>query len=142
MQDQLGPCSTDLIYLDPPFNSNRAYNAIYKDETGRPLPEQVEAFCDQWTLDGERIHAIEQLPVLMREPGIDDDTAEFWRLWMKSLRRTDPRLLAYLSYMTERLLPMRGILKPTGHLPALRPDCQPLYQGDVARRVRAQEFQE
>ncbi|MCS1413239.1 MAG: hypothetical protein M2R46_00953 [Verrucomicrobia subdivision 3 bacterium] len=142
MQDKLGPGSTDLIYLDPPFNSNRDYNAIYKDETGRPLPEQVEAFCDQWTLDGERIRAIHQLPVLMRKSGIDNDTAEFWRLWMKSLRRTDPRLLAYLSYMTERLLPMRGILKPTGHLPALRPDCQPLYQGDVARRVRAQEFQE
>ncbi|MCS1414285.1 MAG: hypothetical protein M2R46_02007 [Verrucomicrobia subdivision 3 bacterium] len=74
MQDKLGPGSTDLIYLDPPFNSNRAYNAIYKDETGRPLPEQVEVFCDQWTLDGERIRAIEQLrcscgnPALMMTP--------------------------------------------------------------------------
>ena len=29
--------SVDLIYLDPPFNSNREYNAIYKDETGRPV---------------------------------------------------------------------------------------------------------
>ena len=37
--------SVDLIYLDPPFNSNRAYNAIYKDDTGRPLPDQIEAFC-------------------------------------------------------------------------------------------------
>ena len=34
----------DLIYLDPPFNSNRSYNAIYKDATGRPLPAQIEAF--------------------------------------------------------------------------------------------------
>ncbi len=39
-------CSVDLIYLDPPFNSNRAYNAIYKDNTGRPLPSQINAFCD------------------------------------------------------------------------------------------------
>ena len=38
--------SVDLIYLDPPFNSNRTYNAIYKDETGNPLPDQIEAFCD------------------------------------------------------------------------------------------------
>ena len=38
--------SVDLIYLDPPFNSNREYNVIYKDETGRPLPDQIEAFCD------------------------------------------------------------------------------------------------
>ena len=40
--------SVDLIYLDPPFNSNRQYNSIYKDETGRPLPDQIEAFCDTW----------------------------------------------------------------------------------------------
>ena len=50
--------SVDLIYLDPPFNSNRTYNAIYKDETGRPLPDQIEAFCDLWTLDEERENAL------------------------------------------------------------------------------------
>ena len=108
--------SVDLIYLDPPFNSNRDYNAIYKDETGRPLPDQIEAFCDTWTLDEERERAIRQMPVLLREAGIDDDVAEFWRLWMHALRKTNPSLLAYLSYMVQRLLPMRGILKPTGSI--------------------------
>ena len=106
----------DLIYLDPPFNSNRQYNAIYKDETGRPLPDQIEAFCDMWELDPERERAIRTMPVLMRENGIDDAIAEFWRLWMNALRGTQPRLLAYLSYMAERLLIMRRILKPTGSL--------------------------
>ena len=106
----------DLIYLDPPFNSNRQYNAIYRDETGRPLPDQIEAFCDMWELDQERERAIRTMPVLMRENGIDDATAEFWRLWMTALRNTQPRLLAYLSYMAERLLIMHRILKPTGSL--------------------------
>ena len=106
----------DLIYLDPPFNSNRHYNAIYKDETGRPLPDQVEAFCDMWELDAERERVIRTMPVLMREAGIDDSIAEFWRLWMRALRDTQPRLLAYLTYMAERLLVMRRILKPTGSL--------------------------
>ena len=106
----------DLIYLDPPFNSNRQYNAIYKDETGRPLPDQIEAFCDMWELDEERERAIRTMPVLMRESGIDDATAQFWRLWMQALRNTQPRLLAYLSYMAERLLIMSRILKPTGSL--------------------------
>ena len=106
----------DLIYLDPPFNSNREYNAIYKDETGRPLPDQVEAFNDMWELDDERERAIRTMPVLMRENGIDDDTAEFWKLWMKALRGTQPRLLAYLSYMAQRLLVMQRLLKPTGSL--------------------------
>ena len=115
MQDMpLG--SVDLIYLDPPFNSNRDYNAIYKDETGRQLPDQIEAFCDLWELDEERERAIRQMPVLMRDAGIDDDVAQFWKIWMNALRKTNPRLLAYLSYMVQRLLPMRGILKPTGSI--------------------------
>ncbi|MDE0166010.1 MAG: DNA methyltransferase [Bryobacterales bacterium] len=108
--------SVDLIYLDPPFNSNREYNAIYKDETGRPLPDQIEAFCDLWELTEERERALRNMPVLMRESGIDDATVEFWRLWMNALRGTQPRLLAYLSYMVERLLQMKVILKPTGSL--------------------------
>ncbi|MCY4556469.1 MAG: site-specific DNA-methyltransferase [Chloroflexi bacterium] len=106
----------DLIYLDPPFNSNRSYNAIYKDETGLPLPDQIEAFCDMWELDRERERAIKHMPILLRENGIDDATTEFWRLWMNALRDTQPSLLAYLSYMVERLLVMKRILKPTGSI--------------------------
>ena len=106
----------DLIYLDPPWNSNRQYTAIYEDETGRPLPDQIEAFCDMWELDAQREQAIRAMPVLMRESGIDDHVVEFWRLWMNALRTTQPRLLAYLSYMVQRLLIMRRILKPTGSI--------------------------
>jgi len=112
----LAPASVDLIYLDPPFNSNRAYNAIYRDSTGRPLPVQVEAFCDTWTLDAEQEHQIRQIPVLLREAGVDDEVTEFWRLWMRALRQTQPRLLAYLAYMVPRLLVMRRVLTPTGSL--------------------------
>ena len=108
--------SVDLIYLDPPFNSRRDYNAIYKTETGKPLPDQIDAFCDTWTLDEERERAIRHMPVLMREAGVDDGVAEFWKIWCNALRKTQPGLLAYLSYMTERLLPMRNILKPTGSI--------------------------
>ncbi len=108
--------SVDLIYLDPPFNSNRQYNAIYKDETGRQLPDQIEAFCDMWELDAERERVIRAMPVLMRDAGIDDAVAEFWKLWMRALRDTQPRLLAYLSYMAQRLLVMHKLLKPTGSI--------------------------
>ena len=108
--------SVDLIYLDPPFKSQRDYNAIYKTETGKPLPDQIEAFCDTWTLDDETERVIRKMPILMRNAGIDDEVTEFWRLWVNALRKTNPRLLAYLSYMVQRLLPMRGILKPTGSI--------------------------
>ena len=100
--------SVDLIYLDPPFNSNREYNAIYRDETGRPLPDQIEAFNDTWTLDEEREWALQHMPILLRETGIDDEVANFWRIWLNALRGTNPKLLAYLSYMVERANERRG----------------------------------
>ena len=116
MRDQMRLASVDLIYLDPPFNSNQDYHNIYKDETGRPLPDQVEAFSDMWELDEERERALRTMPVLMREAGIKDEVAEFWRIWMNALRGTQPQLLAYLSYMVERLLFMKGLLRPTGSI--------------------------
>ena len=108
--------SVDLIYLDPPFNSNRQYNSIYKDETGRPLPDQIDAFCDMWLLDSDTEKIVRETPVLMQNHGIDDATVEFWRRWINALRDTNPRLLAYLSYMVQRLLQMKSILKPTGSI--------------------------
>ena len=114
IMDEMKSGTVDLIYLDPPFNSNREYNAIYKDETGRPLPDQVEAFCDMWTLDPERERAIRMMPIVMRKAGVGDDTVKFWQLWMNALRNTQPELLAYLSYMVERLVRMKRLLRPAG----------------------------
>ena len=104
----------DLIYLDPPFNSQRGYNAIYKDETGRELPDQIDAFCDMWELDAETERIIRAMPILLREAGVSDEIAEFWRVWVNALRGTNPPLLAYLSYMVQRMLVMRRLLKPDG----------------------------
>jgi DNA modification methylase len=42
----------DLIYLDPPFNSSRNYNVLFKDESGRQSDAQITAFEDTW--HGER----------------------------------------------------------------------------------------
>ena len=116
MANEMKSNSVDLIYLDPPFNSNRNYNAIYKDETGRPLPEQMDAFCDIWTLDEETNRALRDVPEFMLREGFDHNVVQFWQIWMDALRRTNEKLLAYLSYMTERLLQMRIILKPKGSI--------------------------
>ena len=106
----------DLIYLDPPFNSNREYNAIYQDETGRPLPDQIEAFSDTWELDEGRMRAIRDLPILMAEHGIGDEAIGLVRAWLPALARQQPRMGAYISYMAERLVAMRRLLKPSGSL--------------------------
>jgi DNA modification methylase len=108
--------SVDLIYLDPPWNSNRAYNAIYRDSTGLELPDQVEAFCDIWELTPERESVIRNMPVLMAQAGVEDSAGKLWQLWMSALRNTQPKLLAYLLYMTERLIVMKGLLRPTGSI--------------------------
>ena len=94
MRDHIPRESVDLIYLDPPFNSNQEYNAIYRDETGRPLPDQIEAFCDLWELDEDRERALQHMPILMREAGVEDAAVEFWRTWIVALRNVQPRLLA------------------------------------------------
>lgn len=106
----------DLIYLDPPFNSKKNYNLMYRTMTGKPVPEQVDAFCDTWDLDPEKEAIANSMPILMREHGVDDYYVEFWRLWMKALKNTQPHLLAYLIYMVQRLLYMKSILRPTGSI--------------------------
>ena len=108
--------SIDLIYLDPPFYPYRRYNEVYMKKTGRLLPADELAFCDAWELTEDRERALRTMPVLMRESGIEESTVEFWRLWMEALRWTQPSLLAYMTYMVERLLVMRSLMKPTASL--------------------------
>ena len=108
--------SVDLIYLDPPFKSERNYNLLYTDMTGRPAPDQDIAFCDTWQMDAEKHELAKKMPMLMKEYGIPDYYVEFWRLWINALRHTNERLLAYLVYMVQRLMQMRVLLKPTGSI--------------------------
>ncbi len=49
--------SVDLIYLDPPFNSNRNYNVLFKDESGNDSEAQITAFEDT----GDGIHLLKRL---------------------------------------------------------------------------------
>ena len=61
----------------------------------------------------------EKSEILVRDTGVPDEVAEFWRVWMGALRKTNPPLLAYLSYlsyMVIRLAHMRVLLRPTGSL--------------------------
>ncbi len=43
--------SVDLIYLDPPFNSKRSYNVLFKRKSGEEPAAQIQAFDDSWTWD-------------------------------------------------------------------------------------------
>ncbi len=53
--------SVDLIYLDPPFNSSRNYNVLFKDEHGTESEAQIEAFEDTWHWNLEAEHTYTEL---------------------------------------------------------------------------------
>ena len=132
----------DLIYLDPPFNSKRNYNLLYKNITGRPAPDQDIAFCDTWEMDEEKVELAKNMPILMKEYGIEDYYVEFWRLWIQALRHTNEKLLAYLIYMVQRLLHMKVILKGTGSIYLhCDPHGEPLHQGHAGRNLRSWTLQ-
>lgn len=108
--------SLDLIYLDPPFNSKKNYNLLYKNMTGLPVRDQADAFCDTWDMDAEKEAIAESMPRLLQEQGIDDYYIQFWRHWIDALRHTQPHLLAYLIYMVQRLVYMKTLLRPAGSI--------------------------
>lgn len=108
--------SVDLIYLDPPFNSQRNYNIIYKNATGLPVPEQNEAFCDTWEMDAEKEDLVKRMPQLLKKYQVSSELVGFWDSWITALRYNRPQLLAYLVYMTVRLLEMHRILKSDGSI--------------------------
>ena len=116
MRERMQPKSVDLVYLDPPFNSKRDYNAIYKDETGRPLPDQVEAFNDTWVLDAERMLTIRNLPALLRAGEVDGHSADFLASFISGLTQVQPDMAAYLAYMTERLVWIKRVMKDTASI--------------------------
>ena len=49
LREHIKDDSVDLIYLDPPFNSNATYNVLYRSPvTGDQSQAQIEAFEDTW----------------------------------------------------------------------------------------------
>ena len=48
LRDSIRDASVDLIYLDPPFNSNASYNVLFKGPAGAESAAQIEAFDDTW----------------------------------------------------------------------------------------------
>ena len=48
LRDSIATGSVDLVYLDPPFNSNASYNVLFKGPSGNASAAQIEAFDDTW----------------------------------------------------------------------------------------------
>jgi site-specific DNA-methyltransferase (adenine-specific) len=52
--------SVDLIYLDPPFNSNASYNVLFAEQDGSRAASQINALHDTWHWDQSAAHAYEE----------------------------------------------------------------------------------
>jgi len=102
--------SIDLVYLDPPFNSNRSYNVIFNrhDITSDADSAQIQAFDDTWkwtpvTDQQYQGYVTGELP-----NAVADALSAFETL----LGRNDA--LAYLVNMAPRLVEMQRVLKSSG----------------------------
>jgi site-specific DNA-methyltransferase (adenine-specific) len=107
--------SIDLIYLDPPFNSNRAYNVIFKDESGHKSDAQLLAFEDTWHWGpaAEKVYAY--LTNTSRHRGRVPPHVSTIIAALRSGIGAN-QMMAYLVEMAVRLVELRRVLKPTGSL--------------------------
>ncbi len=102
--------SVDLIYLDPPFNSNATYNVLFKEQTGQSSPAQIKAFTDTWawTLETERAYEQDIILNSAVAPEVKDMVSGFRSFVGRNA------MMAYLVMMTPRLVELHRVLKPTG----------------------------
>ena len=109
--DLFPPESVDLVYLDPPFNSQQNYNVLFKESSGAPETAQIKAFEDTWTWTNESNRA---MTAIVTDPAVPAPLADLMKTFMQFLRPSP--MMAYLVQMAIRLVHLHRVLKPTGSL--------------------------
>ena len=107
MREYLSDESVDLIYLDPPFNSNRSYNVLFKEESGAENQAQITAFDDTWHWNAGTERTYHEL--IQNSP-----TRVVVMLGALRDFIGANQMMAYLVMMAARLVELHRILKPTG----------------------------
>jgi len=108
LRKHIGGESADLIYLDPPFNSNATYNILFPEQNGTPAASQAKAFEDTWEWGPEAGEAYEEVV----EAGGQVSLA--MQAFHTLLGRSN--MLAYLAMMAPRLMELRQVMKPTASI--------------------------
>ncbi|MEI7834145.1 MAG: site-specific DNA-methyltransferase, partial [bacterium] len=109
LREYLKDETVDLVYLDPPFNSKRDYNLLFKTPAGHESESQVTAFVDSWHW-GEQAEA-EYSQILHQR---NTQLAEMMRGFRSFLGEND--VMAYLTMMANRLLELHRVMKPTASI--------------------------
>jgi site-specific DNA-methyltransferase (adenine-specific) len=109
LREHVASESVDLVYLDPPFNSNRNYNVLFKDEKGIDSESQITAFDDSWHWNDAAEATYHAL--VMDAPERIGSMIGAMRKFIGS-----NQMMAYLVMMSVRLVELHRVLKPTGSL--------------------------
>lgn len=109
LRESVADESVDLVYLDPPFNSNATYNVLFRGDSGKGADAQIEAFDDTWHWGEEAERAFAEVLA-----SVNTRAAEMLRAIRAFLGEND--MMAYLAMMAVRLLELHRVLKPTGSL--------------------------
>ena len=102
----------DIAYADPPFNSKTNYNQLYRVETDTHSSTRnasLKAFEDTWTWSATAVERVQRIKNAPAHPAYKAITG-------LHLILGDSGMMAYLSYMAERLVEIHRLLKPTGSL--------------------------
>jgi len=101
--------SVDLVYLDPPFNSNASYNVLFRSPTGEQSRAQIEAFEDTWHWNESAEESYWQVL-----HGANTDAARMLEAMRGFLGEND--MMAYLAMIAVRLIELHRVLKSNGSL--------------------------
>jgi site-specific DNA-methyltransferase (adenine-specific) len=101
--------SIDLVYLDPPFNSKKDYNILFKENGGVESEAQIKAFTDTWhwtqTAENTYHDIVTNGPLKV---------GQLIGALHDAIGQND--VMAYLVMMATRLIELHRVLKPSGSL--------------------------
>ena len=109
LRNNIADASVDLIYLDPPFNSNANYNVLFQEKSGEQSTAQITAFEDTWHWDHSSQLAFQD--VVRNGPGKLSDLMQAMHSF---LGQND--MMAYLTMMAQRMIELHRVLKETGSI--------------------------
>ncbi len=110
LRDRIPSESVDLVYLDPPFNSNRSYNALFGDNRPGTDAAQIKAFDDTWLWTPET----DGIYFDLLNGGVPSQVADALQAFHQLMGEGD--VLAYLVMMAPRIVELRRVLKNTGSI--------------------------
>jgi len=109
LREHVASESVDLIYLDPPFNSNATYNVLFSEKSGERSAAQITAFEDTWHWGMESEYAYQEM---VKEGS--RKLADLMQAMRTFLGQND--MIAYLVMIAQRMVELHRVLKPTGSI--------------------------